>query len=168
MLLEDGIVSSEELHRALAFQKSYGGRLGGILLRFGALSEDRLLATLSRQLGIPILDADVFPSDPALFLGAIEQSGYPVEWWIDQEALPWLDDKELLHCVARDPLATALHEFLAAAFGERPLCWYLIANQSLDRALDAVQRAAQASATRLFDDVKRTVEPSTEGAGHLN
>ncbi|HUK11197.1 MAG TPA: hypothetical protein VLX09_25250 [Stellaceae bacterium] len=60
MLVEDGIVSSEDLHRALAFQKSYGGRLGGILLRFGALSEDRLLATLSRQLGIPLLRADAF------------------------------------------------------------------------------------------------------------
>jgi len=162
MLIEDGIVSSEDLHRALAFQKSYGGRLGGILLRFGALSEDRLLATLSRQLGIPLLRADAFPSDPALFLSAIEQSGYPVEWWIDQEALPWFDGGERLHCVARDPLATALREFLAAAFAERPLCWYLTANQSLDRALDAVQRAVQTSATGTVDDVSHLRELAEE------
>jgi general secretion pathway protein E len=162
MLIEDGIVSSEDLHRALAFQKSYGGRLGGILLRFGALSEDRLLATLSRQLGIPLLRSDAFPSDPALFLSAIEQSGYPVEWWIDQEALPWFDDRERLHCVARDPLATALREFLAAAFAERPFCWYLTANQSLDRALDAVQRAVQTSATGLVDDVSHLRELAEE------
>ena len=25
----------------------------------------------------------------------IEQSGYPVDWWVDQEALPWFADGEL-------------------------------------------------------------------------
>ncbi|MBV8790670.1 MAG: hypothetical protein JO237_01305, partial [Pseudolabrys sp.] len=50
MLIDEGLIDREELHRALTFQKDYGGRLGSILLRFGALSEEKLLEVLSRQL----------------------------------------------------------------------------------------------------------------------
>src|SRR5579859_6632431 len=85
LLIDDGVIDPAELDRALAFQQSYGGRLGGILLRFGALSEDRLLAVLSRQLGIPIVAPEQIPADSASFIAAMERSGYPAEWWIDQE-----------------------------------------------------------------------------------
>src|ERR1700744_2509083 len=104
LLLDDGIIEQAELDRALAFQRSYGGRLGGILLRFGALSEDRLLTVLSRQLGIAIIAPDQIPLDSATFMAAMDKSDYPPEWWIDQEALPWFDDSGALHCAARDPL----------------------------------------------------------------
>jgi|HubBroStandDraft_1064217.scaffolds.fasta_scaffold00076_25 general secretion pathway protein E len=162
MLIDDGIIEPAELDRALAFQQSYGGRLGGILLRFGALAEDRLLLVLSRQLGIPIVQAEQIPHQSAAFLGAIEQSGFPAEWWIDQEALPWLDEAGGLHCVARDPLATSLQEFVAEAFAAVPVTWYLSANQDLDRALDSLSRSVRASGTRFFDEVSHLRELAEE------
>ena len=41
--------------------------------------------------------------------------GYPVDWWIDQEALPWFTNSELW-VVAKDPLMTDLQEFVCAGF----------------------------------------------------
>ena len=162
MLIDDGIIEPAELDRALAFQRSYGGRLGGILLRFGALSEDRLLEVLSRQLGIAIIAADQIPHEMASFLAAIEQSGYPAEWWIDQEALPWLDEAGGLHCLARDPLATSLQEFVADAFADIPVTWYLSASQDLDRALDSLTRSVKSSGTRFLDEVSHLRELAEE------
>jgi general secretion pathway protein E len=162
MLIDDGIIEPAELDRALAFQRSYGGRLGGILLRFGALSEDRLLLVLSRQLGIPVVQPAQIPQEMARFLAAMEQSGYPAEWWIDQEALAWLDDAGGLHCVARDPLATSLQEFVAEAFAGVAVTWYLSANQDLDRALDALSRSVRAGGLRILDEVSHLRELAEE------
>src|SRR6201989_545261 len=89
LLIEAGLIGEGDLARALAFQERYGGRLGSILVRLGALSEERLLPILSEQLGIPVLAADELPGDAAAFLDAINRSGYPIDWWVDQEALPW-------------------------------------------------------------------------------
>jgi general secretion pathway protein E len=162
ILIDDGLIDAAELERALAFQQSYGGRLGGILLRFGALPEDRLLDALGRQLAMPIVHPDEIPQDQAAFAAAIEKSGYPAEWWVDQEALPWLDDVGTLHCVARDPLATSLQEFVADVFGGFPVCWYLAANRDLDRALDALSRAVKSSGTRILDEVSHLRELAEE------
>jgi general secretion pathway protein E len=162
MLIDDGVIEQAELDRALAFQRSYGGRLGGILLRFGALSEDRLLLVLSRQLGIPVVLPEQIPLDSASFIAAMDQSGYPPEWWIDQEALPWLDEAGALHCVARDPLATSLQEFVAEVFAAVPVTWYLSANQDLDRALDSLSRSVRSSGTRFLDEVSHLRELAEE------
>ena len=102
MLIAQGLVSAPDLERGLAFQARFGGRLGGILVRIGALSESDLLAVLSEQLGFPILAGGGLPSDPALILATIERSGHPPEWWLDQEAIVWEElDEGCIHCVAR-------------------------------------------------------------------
>ena len=55
LLLARGFISETDLERALAFQARFGGRLGAVLVRIGALSESNLLATLADQLGLPVL-----------------------------------------------------------------------------------------------------------------
>src|SRR5271168_2852102 len=62
LLIEAGLIGEADLARALAFQERYGGRLGSILVRLGALSEERLLPILSNQLGIPVLADDALPN----------------------------------------------------------------------------------------------------------
>src|SRR5436305_3834500 len=92
LLIEAGLIGETDLARALAFQERYSGRLGSILVRLGALSEERLLPILSEQLGIPVLAEEDLPDDTATFVEAINRSGYPIDWWVDQEALPWEAD----------------------------------------------------------------------------
>ena len=69
LLLDAGLVGAADLERGLALQQKIGGRIGSVLMRIGAVSEDNLLQVLSRQLGLPVMGADV----PAPELARIRQ-----------------------------------------------------------------------------------------------
>ena len=56
LLVEEGIVSQEQLEQALAKQQTTGRKLGDTLISLGFLSEQQMLAFLSRQLDIPLVD----------------------------------------------------------------------------------------------------------------
>ncbi|MDX4055133.1 type II secretion system protein, partial [Pseudomonas aeruginosa] len=58
-LLERGLVSGQELERALDLQRRLGGRLGGILVRSGAISENTLMQVLAEQLRLPLVGDDL-------------------------------------------------------------------------------------------------------------
>jgi type IV pilus assembly protein PilB len=53
LLLEAGLVSEEQLERALAEQKGTGERLGKLLIRQGVVTEQDIINLLEVQLGIP-------------------------------------------------------------------------------------------------------------------
>ena len=161
LLIEAGLIGENDLEKGLAFQRRYGGRLGSILVRLGALSEERLLPILSAQLGIPLLGERDLPSDPAAYLEAIEQSGYPVDWWIDQEALPWFMDDETW-VVAKDPLVPDLQEFVCASYGAATVRWSVVATQVLDRAIDRVHQRNTSDGRNLLDEVGHLRELAEE------
>jgi type IV pilus assembly protein PilB len=55
ILIEDGVLTQENLDEALVQQKKEGGIIGQILIRMGYVSEENLVAALSKQLHIPYL-----------------------------------------------------------------------------------------------------------------
>ena len=63
LLLAAGLISPADLERALTLQQQIGGRLGGLLIRIGAVSEDNLLPVLAEQLAMPLLDGSELPLD---------------------------------------------------------------------------------------------------------
>ena len=161
LLIEAELIGETDLARALAFQERYGGRLGSILVRLGALSEERLMPILSRQLNLPLLGENDLPADTASYLDAIEPSGYPVDWWVDQEALPWFADGELW-IAARDPLMMDLQEFVATGYPQTSTRWGLVPAQILDRALDRVQQRLAADGHNLSDEIGHLRELAEE------
>lgn len=56
LLVEEEIISEEQLMSALAAQKVSGRKLGAVLIEIGALSEEQLLRFLAQQLNVPFLD----------------------------------------------------------------------------------------------------------------
>jgi type IV pilus assembly protein PilB len=56
MLLQQGRISDLQLRTALSYQRQWGGRLGHALLALGFVDEAAILATLARQLGIPLVE----------------------------------------------------------------------------------------------------------------
>lgn len=58
LLVQQKIVSLEAVNDALRVQVGGNRRLGHILVRMGALTDDQLANTLSQQLGIPLTDVD--------------------------------------------------------------------------------------------------------------
>ena len=58
LLVQDGVLTPEQVEKALTAQKIYGGRLGTNLIEQGFVTEHQVAAALSRQLGIPLVDSD--------------------------------------------------------------------------------------------------------------
>lgn len=141
MLIDAGFITEQEVQRALEFQTSFGGLLGAVLIRMGAVSEDNLLKVLSKQLNLPVMDSHNIPLEVNLLLNSIEQSGIEVDWWLDQEVVAFLTSDNCLHCIARNPLSNTLHEVFYNAYSDKTIVWYLARNQDLDRAIDLLAKA---------------------------
>jgi MSHA biogenesis protein MshE len=56
LLVEEGIISEEQVVQALSAQKQSGRKLGDTLIQLGFLSENQLLEFLSQQLNLPLID----------------------------------------------------------------------------------------------------------------
>src|SRR5207302_9301809 len=162
MLLARGLLSAVDLERGLAFQERFGGRLGAVLVRIGALPESELLSVLSEQLGLPVLAGGAMPSDPGAILAAMEGSGVPAEWWLDQGAIVWGGADGEINCAARDTLLPALTEAVERAFAGHDVTWWLALNQDLDRAIDLVEGALRHGERNLLDDVLHLRELAEE------
>jgi len=53
ILIQEGLIDSAHLDKAIGVQKQDGGRLGEILVRLGFVKEEQMVAILSKQLNIP-------------------------------------------------------------------------------------------------------------------
>jgi type IV pilus assembly protein PilB len=64
LLVAEGLISTEQLERALGEQKTGGEKLGSILVRLNLLTEEQLIGFLSRQYGIPSITLSQLDIDP--------------------------------------------------------------------------------------------------------
>ncbi|WP_420245423.1 GspE/PulE family protein [Roseiterribacter gracilis] len=141
LLVGAGLVSADDVARALTFQRQFGGRIGSILVRMGAVGEDRLLQILSQQLGWPVVARDALPTVESI-RATLDASSVEFDWWLDQSAFAWTGEPGSgggVVVVARDPLAALLQETAQRCFGT--VTFALVATQDLDRLLDALRRA---------------------------
>ena len=56
LLIENNLITEQELEDALEFQRSVGGKLGDILLQQGLVKPEELAEILSNQLNVPYID----------------------------------------------------------------------------------------------------------------
>ncbi|HSB33509.1 MAG TPA: type II secretion system protein GspE, partial [Nitrospirota bacterium] len=66
MLVSSGLITDDQLKKALSVQKTEGGRLGSILVKMGFVQEDKLMTFLSKQYGVPYVDLSKFEINPAV------------------------------------------------------------------------------------------------------
>ncbi|MGE5174206.1 MAG: type IV-A pilus assembly ATPase PilB [Betaproteobacteria bacterium] len=66
MLVSSGLITDDQLKKALSSQKMEGGRLGSILVKLGFVQEDKLMTFLSKQYGVPYVDLNKFEINPAV------------------------------------------------------------------------------------------------------
>jgi type IV pilus assembly protein PilB len=66
MLVSSGLITDEQLKKALSAQKAEGGRLGSILVKQGFIQEDKLMTFLSKQYGVPYVDLSKFEINSAV------------------------------------------------------------------------------------------------------
>ncbi len=126
-LVAAGKISIIDVEKALAFQlevsstfgamRGAGNRLGAVLVRMGALSEDALLPHLSEQTGLNLLAASTTPSSlqgAGEINEAISLLGLTRGWWQSRDAVPFMHNNAL-HVMAKDPLDRELNELASRA-----------------------------------------------------
>ena len=64
LLVADGLLTQEQLHKALGEQKGSTEKLGSILIRLGFINEEQLIGFLSRQYGVPSITLSQLDIDP--------------------------------------------------------------------------------------------------------
>lgn len=162
LLIERGLVTAADVQRALDMQGRIGGRIGALLMRVGAVSEDSLLDALGAQLELPLLGRELaLPDEGAIRDGALA-NGISVDWMLDQQALLWEDAEGVWWCAARDAQAPALAESLRFLLGARALRHCLVRAQDLERSLDALARLHEGSRGDGDGDVRHLREMAEE------
>lgn len=66
LLVENGLITADQLQHALGEQRRLGGKLGRTLIDLGMVRENDMLQLLSRQLSIPLIDLRSFRFDAAM------------------------------------------------------------------------------------------------------
>jgi type IV pilus assembly protein PilB len=66
LLITSNIITEGQLKEALNLQKREGGRIGTNLVKLGYVTEDKLVAFLSRQYGVPAINLSDYKIDPSL------------------------------------------------------------------------------------------------------
>ncbi|WP_342244288.1 GspE/PulE family protein [Pseudomonas sp. OTU5201] len=163
-LLERGLVNQQELDRALAMQRKVGGRLGGILVRSGALAESALLQVLAEQLQMPLVGEHLEPPSEQVITAFLQTSPINSDWFVEEQVVVWEDGEQLLFA-ARDPLSPSIPETLQYFYPGRAIRPVLCRAQDMDawleRCLDlARQGAIQGGDGR--DDVRHLREMAEE------
>lgn len=64
-LLADGLITDEQLGKALELQKQSGKRLGNIFVEMGVVTENDIVSVLGKLLGIPYINLANYLIDPA-------------------------------------------------------------------------------------------------------
>jgi type IV pilus assembly protein PilB len=64
LLVAEGLISEEQLARALAEQKGTSEKLGSVLLKLNLIHEEQLIGFLSRQYGLPSITLSQLDIDP--------------------------------------------------------------------------------------------------------
>ncbi|WP_034342037.1 ATPase, T2SS/T4P/T4SS family [Deinococcus misasensis] len=101
MLLEQGLISDEDLHRAIeAHTAMGGGRLSDILIQHNIVSERRIAKVIEENLGIPLVDLLKEPLDPSAYQLLPGQTAQ------QQNAFPFAADhnRRILKVAFLDPL----------------------------------------------------------------
>ena len=145
MLITRGVIGPSDLERALDLQAGMGGRLGSLLVRIGALSEEQLLAALSDQLALPLAGRDVILPEAEAWVVPGDEA-VSVDWMQDQEVLIWQDAEGAIWCASRDPLDPTVQEMLAYLYPGQPVQRVLAATQLMESTLDRLGRGLLASA----------------------
>ncbi len=66
LLIASNIITEGQLKEALSLQKREGGRIGTNLVKLGYVTEEKLVAFLSRQYGVPAINLSDYKIDPSL------------------------------------------------------------------------------------------------------
>ncbi|MBU2541124.1 MAG: Flp pilus assembly complex ATPase component TadA [Candidatus Omnitrophica bacterium] len=116
LLVKEGIITKEQLMKAVDEQRKYGGsRIGEVLVQLGMVSEQDLIATLGKQLGISYVTSGTGLLRPAINQGL--ERLISKDFAIKNVVLPLSKNLNSLTCAIFDPLDLVLLDNLRKITG---------------------------------------------------
>lgn len=158
LLLARSLISQADLDKALSFQKQIKGRLGAVLVRLGAISEDSLLPVLAEQLGLTLLGEDDITARSADILRTIEQTGIAPGWFAEHGLIVFEGADGVIHCASRNPTSSFLQETMAAAVPSHALRWHFVRTRDGERLAKLLQPTQEAGYTDEIAHLKELAE----------
>jgi type IV pilus assembly protein PilB len=64
ILVKESLITQDQLHKALEYQRVNGGKLGSCLAKMGFITDDDITGVLSRQYGVPSINLKYYEIDP--------------------------------------------------------------------------------------------------------
>jgi type IV pilus assembly protein PilB len=104
LLLAEGLITREQLDRAIREQQEHGTRLGYNLIKQGAIKETELTRMLGRQYRMPAVDLSRFEMDPKI------AKLIPAELAMKHQVLPLRREGRTLTVALADPTRLAVLE----------------------------------------------------------
>ncbi len=145
LLRERGLITAADLERALSAPRRPGERLGAVLVRLGALSEEQLLQQLAEQTGMPL--AELAELERRSLDEALQRLGWNAARCRALRCLPWQAADGRWLAAAEDPLQPELREALETALltlNDPPPQWLLARSRDLDRLLASLNAGDEA------------------------
>jgi len=154
MLIEQGLITKEQLQRALESQIQTVDRLGSVLVELGYLDNDSLLNILSKQHSVP--PVDLFKVEiPVEILNLL-----PYEKVMGFKVLPFKKEGNLIHIATIDPYNISAIQDIEFALGMR-VKPYIVPAYQMEAALEMFKRWGYARKPFRGEDLKK-VKPVTE------
>jgi type IV pilus assembly protein PilB len=66
LLITSNLITDDQLKEAVSLQRKEGGRLGANLVKLGYITEEKLVAFLSKQWGVPAINLSDYKIDPSV------------------------------------------------------------------------------------------------------
>jgi hypothetical protein len=139
MLLRANVVTELQLNAALAEQHRWGGKLGQILVRMGALKEELLVLALCRQLSLPKAELDAIGVVPEVLKQRIDQATCE-----KYHVLPmtYVQERKAIQLAMSDPFDVVALDDLSRKLGTK-IEAFLAGEQALMTAIRRLYGAAQ-------------------------
>jgi len=154
LLLKEGIITEEELNKALAKQQEYKQqgiyeKLGEILIELGLISEKQILEALSKQLGFPFVDLYGEKIDYNLL------SSFPLTLIEKYKIIPFKKDNEFIYVATSDPMDYDALEVIER-FSPNPLKIFIALKKDIQVIIDRLK--INLSVSELIEKVKKELE----------
>lgn len=159
LLIERELISRNDLERALGLQKQIKARLGSVLVRIGAISEDMLLPVLAEQLGLDLVGEEQLPNRADDYRRAMVLTGLNLDWFAEKGVLLWEGADGVIHCASRNPIEAFLQETLSVALSGHQLAWHFTRSRDAERL---IKLFSSADTPNYSDDVAHLKELAEE------
>ncbi|MCG8431324.1 MAG: Flp pilus assembly complex ATPase component TadA [Candidatus Omnitrophica bacterium] len=114
-LVKEGLITPEQLEKAISVQRQEGGRLGEIVVKLERIKEDQMVAVLGKQLNIPYFSLGTGMLKPAADQGLEEV--IPQDFALKHAVLPLSRTLRSLTVALADPLDLILVDNLRKLTG---------------------------------------------------